>query len=156
MKILITYYSRTKITKKVAEEIQKNLDCDIEEIIDLKNRSGVFGWIKSLVDAIKQKPTDIKSIEKNPSEYDLVIIGTPVWASSMTPAILTYLKQNKEKFKDVSFFCTCGSGGYDETFSKMEEIAGKKAIEKLFITKEDLKAFFDSKIESFTEKLKQT
>jgi len=156
MKILITYYTRTNITEKVAKTIQKNLDCDIEEIIDLKNRSGALGWIKSLFDVMRQTPSNIKPIEKDSSDYDLVIIGTPVWASSMTPAILTYLKENKEKFKDVSYFCTCGSSGYDETFSKMEEISNKKAVETLFIAKEDLKNSFDSKIQSFTEKIKQS
>jgi flavodoxin len=156
MKILITYYSRTNITEKIAKTIQTNLDCDIEEIIDLKNRSGPFGWIKSCIDAIRQNSTDIKSIEKDPSDYDLVIIGTPVWASTMASGVLTYLKENKEKFNDVAFFCTCGSSGYDETFSKMEEIAGKKAIETLFITKEDLNTSFDSKIQSYTGKLNQS
>lgn len=156
MKILITYYSRTNITERVAKKIQENLDCDIEEIIDLKDRSGLLGWIKSLFDAIRQNPTDIKTIEKNPSDYDLVIIGTPVWASTMASATLTYLKENKEKFKDVSFFCTCGSSGYNETFSKMEEIADKKAVETLFITKDDLNTSFDSKIQSYTERLKQS
>ncbi|MCL2687987.1 MAG: flavodoxin [Methanobrevibacter sp.] len=155
MKILITYYSRTNITKKVAETIQKNLDCDIEEIIDLKNRSGIFGWIKSCVDAIRGKETKIKPLGKDPSDYDLVIIGTPVWASTMSSATLTYLKENKEKFKEVSFFCTCGSGGYEETFSKMEEIAGK-AIETLFITKEDLDSSLESKIQSYAEKFKES
>jgi len=156
MKILITYYSRTNITEKVAKAIQKNLNCDIEEIIDLKNRSGALGWIRSLFDVMKQTPANIKPIEKDPSDYDLVIIGTPVWASSMTPAALTYLKENKDKLKDVSFFCTCGSSGYEETFSKMEEIVGKKAVETLFIIKKDLENSFDSKIQSFTEKLEQS
>ena len=156
MKILITYYSRTNITKKVAEKIQKNLDCDIEEIIDLKNRSGLLGWIKSLLDGIKQRPTNIKQLKKSPSDYDLVIIGTPIWADTMTSAVLTYLQENKEKFKDVSYFCTCRSSGYDETFGKMEEITGKKGVGTLALTKKDLDTSFDSKIRSYTEKIKQT
>ena len=34
MKTLLVYYSRTNITKEIAETIQKKLDCDIEEISD--------------------------------------------------------------------------------------------------------------------------
>ena len=154
MKILVTYYSRTKVTASVAKEIQKNLNCDIEEIIDTKDRSGIIGYIVSCYDAIKAKPGEIKPIEKDVSEYDLVIVGTPVWASTMAPAILTYLTENKEKFKEVSFFCTCGSGGYDKTLSKMEEITGKRSVEKLFLTKKDITSSFEFKIESYTEKLK--
>jgi flavodoxin len=153
MKILVTYYTRTNNTKSVAKEIQKNLNCDIEEIIDLKNRSGFIAYIKSCFDALKGTPTEIKPTEKDVSEYDLVIVGTPVWASTMAPAILTYLKENKEKFKDVSFFCTCGSSGYDKTISKMEGLVNKKSKEKLFMTKSDIQSSFNSKIESFTETL---
>ena len=32
MKILIVYYSRTNVTKMIAEKLQKELKCDIEEI----------------------------------------------------------------------------------------------------------------------------
>ena len=156
MKILITYYSRTNITEKVAKTIQNNLSCDIEEIIDLKNRSGALGYVKSCLDAIRKTPADIKPIEKDPSDYDLVIIGTPVWASTMASGVLTYLNENKEKFNDVSFFCTCGSSGYEETLNKMEEIVDKKAVERLFITKKDLNTSFDSKIQDYTKKLNQS
>ena len=154
MKILVTYYSRTKTTEKVAKEIQKNLNCDIEEIIDTKNRSGVIGYIKSCHDAIRGIFAEINPSQKDSSEYDLIIVGTPVWASTMAPAILRYLKENKEKIKDVSFFCTCGSSGYDRTLKKMGEVLGKEPIETLFFTKKDINSSFDSKIQSFTEKIK--
>ncbi|MEI6774938.1 MAG: hypothetical protein WCL18_09565 [bacterium] len=41
-KILVLYYSRTGITKKLATFIGDVLDADIEEIVDTKNRSGVM------------------------------------------------------------------------------------------------------------------
>jgi len=37
MKILVTFYSRSGKTKKVAEAISDILKCDKEEIFDLKN-----------------------------------------------------------------------------------------------------------------------
>ncbi|MBZ9571708.1 flavodoxin [Methanobrevibacter sp. TMH8] len=153
MKILVTYYSRTQTTARVAKEIQKKLNCDIEEIIDINKRSGVIGYLKGGYDAMKSKPAKIKPIEKNPSEYDLVIVGTPVWASTMAPAILEYLKENKEKFNDVSFFCTCGGSGYDKTLAKMEEVADKNPLNNLYLTKNDIESSFDSKIEGFIKNI---
>ena len=38
MKTLIAYYSRTNVTKGIAETLQKKLNCDIEQIRDTKNR----------------------------------------------------------------------------------------------------------------------
>ena len=37
MKTLIVYYSRTNVTKDIANRLQKELDCDIEEIQTAEN-----------------------------------------------------------------------------------------------------------------------
>ncbi|MDR2966882.1 MAG: flavodoxin [Methanobacteriaceae archaeon] len=153
MKTLIVYYSRTKITANVAKILKKKFGSDIEEIKDVKNRSGRIGWIKSCLDAIRGVSSEIKPIEKDPSEYDTVIIGTPVWASTMASPILTYITENKEKFNDIAFFCTCGHGGYEETLAKMEKISAKKPLETLFLTKSDINAY-DDKLGSYTNKIK--
>jgi len=152
MNILIVYYSRTEITANVARSLKKELNADIEEIKDTKNRSGAIGWIRSCLDAVRKVPAKIKPIEKDPSIYDTVIIGTPVWASTMASPVLTYITENKTKFKDIAFFCTCGSGGYEETFVNMEEIIAKKPLETLFLTKEDINSY-DRKLESFANKI---
>jgi menaquinone-dependent protoporphyrinogen IX oxidase len=48
---------------------------------------------------------DIKiSFKKDPSKYDLVVIGSPVWAFHIPPFTKAYLKKNK--FNKVAFFCT--------------------------------------------------
>ena len=43
MKILIAYYSRTGVTRKIAEKLKEKLGCDIEEIESVKDRSGMGG-----------------------------------------------------------------------------------------------------------------
>ena len=67
------------------------------------------------------KNTQIK-YKKDPKKYDLIIIGTPVWAWTTTPAIRTYLTQNKPK--KVAFFCTSG-GSKGKVFEDMEELSKK-------------------------------
>ena len=54
-KTLVAYYSRTGTTKKVGEAIAKALKADIDEIIDLKKRSGAIGWVVSGKDASQGK-----------------------------------------------------------------------------------------------------
>ena len=46
MKTLLVYYSRTQITEKIAKTIQKDLDCDIEEITVGDKYDGTIGYIK--------------------------------------------------------------------------------------------------------------
>lgn len=150
-KILVAYYTRTGNTRKVAQAIAEQLNADIDEITDLKDRKRTFmGWIIAGKDASVKNLTDIK-IEKNPEKYKLVIIGTPVWAWTMTPAIRTYLTNHK--FKNLAFFCTNG-GQKGETFEDMINLS-KKPIAELDLLDKDVKTNnIQSKIKLFTTKLK--
>jgi flavodoxin len=148
-KTLVAYYSKTGNTKKVGEKICRFLKTDIEQIIDKTERSGIKGWLIGGRDAIKKKYTKI-IFKKNPSKYELVIIGTPTWAWTLTPAIRTYLKKNK-KIKKVAFFCTNG-GAPGKTFAEMEKLS-KKPIAVLSINEKNI-IFSDLNIKNFCDKLK--
>ncbi len=134
MKTLIAYYSRTGNTKQVAETLAEKLDADIDEIKDMKDRSGIVGWLMGGKDAFRENTTEI-AFKKDPKDYDLVVIGTPVWAGTMTPAVRMYLKNN---FKKVAFFCTYG-GSEGKTFAEMQKIS-KKPVATLGLNQRELNA----------------
>lgn len=154
MRTLVVYYSRDGHTRKIAEEISRNLKCDTEELIDTVKRSGLLGWIRSGMDASRGKLTKLQPIKKDPAGYDLVVIGTPVWARKMSTPVRTYLVENKARFKNVAFFCTEGSTGSEQTFAGMEEVCGKKPKSTLEITTEDLnKKMYLDKVTLFATEL---
>ncbi len=154
MKSLIIFYSRTKTTKKVAQVIFKKIGGDIEEIIDSKNRKGPVGYFLSGRDATLKNVTSIKKIKKNPSKYDVIIIGTPIWAFTMSTPIRTYIHQNKGKFNNVAFFCTMGSSGSKKTFKAMEKLIGKKPIALLDVkTLKVIKGNYIDKVDKFVKKI---
>lgn len=150
-KISIVYYSKTGNTKKIAEELSKKLNADIDQIIDLKNRKGFFNWFIAGRDGMKKNLTRIK-YSKNPSKYDLVIIGTPVWGWNMVPAIRTYLMQNK--IKKIAFFSTSGGTNVTQTFLDMESVS-EKPIAKLSILEKEVKENkYNDKLNEFVKKIK--
>ena len=138
MKTLVVYYSRTNTTKKIAEEIKNKLNCDIEEISDDKKYSGKLGYIRGGFNATTGKTSELKNISKNPSDYDLIIIGTPVWASNMATPIYTYLEKYHAQIKNIACFCTCISGGYEKTLEKMSKVSGKTPLSTMYLTKKDI------------------
>jgi len=122
MKILVAYYSRTGTTRTVGEAIAKELDADCDEIVDLKKRAGLRP-IRFLIagrDAMSKKLTSIR-FERSADDYDLIVIGTPVWAGKMTPAVRTYLGIQRLDGKRVAFFCTDG-GGHKKVFEEMRKL----------------------------------
>lgn len=155
-KILVVYYSRTGNTEKVAKDIAKVLNADVEKLIDKKDRSGVTGYLGGGKDAAAGNLAEIEPLKKDPSKYDLVIIGTPVWAWTMSPAVRTYITRNKDNLKQIALFTTAGGTGPDKIIKKMEELAGKKAVTSAGFVEDDLedesKTSYSAKVKTFTDK----
>ena len=155
MKTLIVFYSRSGITRKVAEELRQNLDCDIEELKDKKDRSGSLGYMRSVINSLRKTPADLEEIGNDPSNYELVIIGTPVWTMKMSTPTRTYIQQNHPKFNNVAFFATAGGNNFEGTFSEMRELIGTPIAEKGFQTKEVNEGTYKSNVASFAGKIRE-
>ena len=108
MKSLVVYYTRTGNARFAAETIAAEIVADVEEVIDMKNRSGKLAYLTGGAAARRGKETEIAPTKKSPADYDLIIVGTPVWASRPAPAITTYLKKNNLSGKKVALFFTQG------------------------------------------------
>ena len=143
MKSLVVYYSRSNITKKLAEDIADKLDCDIEEIIPKVNYNGKLGYARGIKDGASGKIVDLEATKFNPEEYDMVYLGAPVWASRAANPIISYMKENEGKFKSVKFFMTAGSSGFEGGFSQMEEASIKPGKTLALTTKEVKKSTYD-------------
>lgn len=155
MRILIAYYSRDGHTKAVAQEIAKQLNADLEEIVDQKSRKGIVGWLLGGRDATRKLGTEIEPPKRDPAGYDQVAVGTPIWAWNMAPAVRTYLSQNKGKIKSAAFFCTQGGSGGQKTFGYMEELLGLKPRAVLELNAKELTGpDGERKIAEFVSKLK--
>ena len=94
-KTLIIYFSQTGNTKAVCEALQKGLGADI---IEVKNASQDKPK-KGELPAIAPKSIDL-------TKYSSIILGSPIWAAQIAPAIKAVLKNNDFKGKKVALFTT--------------------------------------------------
>ncbi len=80
--VLCIYYSRTGNTKRVMETIAKEMDAELLALTDGVERSGLRGWLRSGMDAMRKDCPDVLPFEteRKLENYRLVIVGTPVWA----------------------------------------------------------------------------
>jgi len=153
MKALVVHYSRTGNTEKVANELAQALGADTETIIDKKNRKGPIGWLVAGKDSTKKIPADIEEPKKDPSWYDLVVIGTPVWAWTVSAPVLAYLNRFSGKFPEVAFFLTY-DGNMEKTFEDMTVAAGRQPKATLAVHVKELKRGEHSqKVKEFVAKL---
>lgn len=150
MKSLIAFYSRTNITKKLAEDIAGKVNGDIEEIVPKVNYQGKIGYARGGKDAITEKIIDIEPLKHDPQDYDVVYLGTPVWASKASTPLISYIKLNEGKFSNVKFFATAGGSGLDSTLEQMEKyVSIKPAATLALTTKEVKKDLYEEKLAEF-------
>ncbi|MFW5922950.1 MAG: flavodoxin family protein [Planctomycetota bacterium] len=139
MNTLVIYYSRTGNTRLVARFAATQLQATEEEIVDQKNRDGVRGFVGGAWDALLRRRTEIEPAEQDPADYELVLVGTPVWAGTMCPAVRRWLTVNSDSLHDVAFFLTTGGSGRQRTFQEMAQVSGATPHATLDITVAEIK-----------------
>jgi flavodoxin len=121
MKILVVYYSLDGNTRYIAQKIAQGAGGDILELEPEREipRGNFMKFFWGGRQVITREKPKLKPFYKNPWEYDLIFIGTPVWAWSYAPAIASFFEKVSMKEKKAAFFC-CHGGSMGSTLHKME------------------------------------
>jgi flavodoxin len=136
---LVVFYSRTGTTGIVARAIREELGCEIEAIRDRTSREGIVGYVRSSFDAILRRPAALRAMSSNAKDYDLVLVGTPIWNASVSAPVRTYLSANRGRIRKVAFFCTHGGSGSARVLRQMEELCGQHPAVTLVLRTEEVR-----------------
>jgi len=156
-KVLVVYYSKTGHTQKIAQDIAKQMDADLEEIIDQKKRTGVLGFISGGRDAMTNKETLISGMRKNSADYELVILGSPIWAGNIAPAVRTYINRYRDSLPSVAFFFSSGGKTPDQVFEKLSGVVKEKPVAMTGLSHSEIKDdnIYKIKISLFIDSLRR-
>lgn len=131
MRVLVVYYSRSGVTRKCCEAVadalraaSDDVEVVVEELMDRARRGGMMGWLGGGRDAALRRPTEIEPVEADVGSFDLVVIGTPVWASTCTPAVRTFCQQLAADLDRVAFVATMGGRGDTGAYEEMSKLTG--------------------------------
>jgi len=118
-KVLVTYFSASGVTAKVAQNIADNIGADIFEIkpkvaytsedlnwMNKKSRSSVEMNDKS------SRPEIAGTVSKL-SDYNTILIGFPVWWYTAPTIINTFIESLNFTGKTLIPFCTSGGTGIE-------------------------------------------
>lgn len=110
-KTLIVYYSFTNNVHTIVNDLKTQIEeADVvrvepaEEGLDYAANNYAIG--SALIQAIRNNPNDensypaIKSVEVNIADYDHIIVGAPLWWSSMAAPLQTFLFQHSAEMAD--------------------------------------------------------
>lgn len=134
MKTLVIYYSFEGCTKLIAETIAKAINADIFELKTKEELVKTHGFMKYLWGGrsvvYKEKP-ELLPLEKNPADYDLIFIGTPVWAFTFTPPLRSLFAKKILKNKKIAVFCTHEGGPINTLKNMKNELAGNEIVSEM-------------------------
>ena len=120
-KTLVIYFSLEGNTEFAAKTIAETLKADVLKLELVKSISSTgfsrFFWGGKQV-VMKEAP-ELRPFSQNPAAYDLIILGTPVWAGSYAPALRTFFKTTPLTGKRLALFC-CYANNAGKTFDAMK------------------------------------
>ena len=128
-KALVVYFSLEGNTRFVAETIAGLAKADILELTPITNISkGFTKYLWGGRMAMMKTEPELKPYDINPKDYDLLFIGSPIWAWTFSPPIRTFLAKSKLRKKKVALFITHG-GGPKEAMTKFKAaLEGNKIL----------------------------
>lgn len=132
-KILVAYYSMSGNTTQIAKTIAQNTNADLHEIQPV---AGTFpDDMFAANDVFKQQLADgqmpeLASNLDNAADYDLILIGGPVWDVTVSSPVRTFISQLQGFKGQVADFSSAASdtGGYENDFKKLAQQAGLTAV----------------------------
>ncbi|MCR4730560.1 MAG: NAD(P)H-dependent oxidoreductase [Saccharofermentans sp.] len=130
MKTAVVFYSMHGNVRYVSEKVAKELGADLIELVPVKaypdKGAMQFIWGGSAV-TFKKKP-ELEPYTFNASDYDLVIIGTPVWASNFTPPLRTFFENNDLTGKKIAVIATSAGGDSAKCVEAVKAAAGADSL----------------------------
>ncbi|GAB4563390.1 MAG: NAD(P)H-dependent oxidoreductase [Rhizobacter sp.] len=157
-RVLVVYFSRTGHTETVARHIATQCGADLEAIEDtpgLIGRAGLLGYVRSSLEALLGVEPPIRRAHATPKDYDLVIVGTPVWFWNMSSPVRSYLVRHRAEIQKVAFFCTLGGSGQDKVMADLRQLCRKPPVATLSLTTQQVEANQDAQaVSKFVSELR--
>ncbi len=157
---LVLYCSRTGSTERVAQQIQKVLDCDILEVEPQvaydSDYNGMLSRAQEELAAIRQgNYPAIKTSVEDFDDYDIVFAGYPIWYSSIATPMQTFLHNHASKLsgKRIALFATSGSSSISTSVDEARVLcSGTTFTETLLLTSSTLSQM-ESRVSAWLETL---
>ncbi len=137
MKTLVVYYSFEGNCEYAAHRIAERLKAD-----ELRLRAGnepPSGFGKYFIggrSALRGEKAILYRIDKDPEKYDVVIIGGPVWAGTLPPALREFMIQHPFERKRTAIFACSASGSAGGMLSRLKTmLAGNEILAELSLRK---------------------
>jgi len=126
MKSLVVFYSWTGNTEMTAKALAAGTGAGLRFLKEEKKRRKASGFLGAAFGALTGSKSVLKDPDYNTDGYDILFIGTPVWAMHSTPALNTWIQNAVFKNRKVYLFITNASGREQRVIDSLAKRIRKK------------------------------
>ena len=135
MKCAVVYYSKTGVTKRIADKIQAKFAADVYLVEPEKAYGGFFSAVARVVgEKISRKGAALKTAVSDFAPYDIVFIGFPVWAGTVPDFLQEYIRKADLSGKRVIPFATASATGKESSLKTLNALLPESTITDYFFT----------------------
>lgn len=154
-RILIVHYSRTGVTRRVAELLAARLGASTMAIEEPRSRAGAWGYLRSAWEAIRGREAAIVQPSQDLQAYDVVLLGTPVWAGHASSPALTFARRYGDRIDRVALFRTQGGTADNAALAELQQALHHTPLATLTVTEREVEAnAVDYKLATFVSALR--
>ena len=126
-KILVVYFSATGTTEPLAEYAAEILNADLYEIVPEVpyTEEDLAYYTNGRADQEQNDPSSRPALSgsvQNMEEYDMIVIGYPIWHGQAPRIISTFLESYDFSGKTMIPFCTSHSSGIGSSADNLHEL----------------------------------
>lgn len=117
-RVLIAYYSYSGVTKGISQRLQQKTGGDLLELVPAEPYSEDMYEASDRAEEERESGNLPELTGELPSinNYDVILVGGPVWSETLAPPVMSYLEQTDFSGKTVAPFWTYNNneGAYGE------------------------------------------
>ena len=125
MRVAVVFYSFSGNTRRAARILEKMLTEKgaFIESYELKPVREPSSFAKQCMQAVMKQTPDLVAFSFAAASYDALILATPVWAFTVSPAVRTFLKELRvEKTKAAGFVTYHSGAGVDKALADLGDL----------------------------------
>ena len=121
---LIVFFSWGGNTRGVAEQVHDLIGGDMVEVETVVPYPDTYEEVTKIapVELANDFRPELKTKVDNMEEYDILIVGTPIWGSHLAPAMKSFLASYDLSGKTIAPFCTHGGSGTAQSVNDIRSV----------------------------------